>query len=174
MVHLTLDCSPLTTNRFQLRPGSDGIPASSGRSGRCFVRQRPAHVINIKIECLSHLRQVLPGLDVLPKCLGANSFDRWPAETDVGRHADGRLRIVMQPPAHSDVLGPLDSLDERFGDWCQQELIVRHGNEAKVRIKTCIPLHLKQELPARANEGTVMCEGIGGPVLITQAINNDA
>jgi hypothetical protein len=150
------------------------LPAASRRSGRCFVRQRPAHVINIKIECLSHLRQVLAGLDVLPKCLGANSFDRRPAEADVGRHAHRRLRVVMRTPTHRDVFGPLHPPDERFGDWRQQELIVRHGNEAKVRIKTRIPLHLKQQLPARANEGTVMRKGIGRPVLITQAINNDA
>jgi hypothetical protein len=35
-------------------------------------------------------------------------------------------------------------------------------------------LHLKQELSAWTNERAVVRQGIGRPVLITQAIKNDA
>jgi hypothetical protein len=58
--------------------------------------------------------------------------------------------IVVRPPTHRDVLGPLHPLDECLGRRRKQELIVRHGNKAKLGIETCILLNFETCLTWRA------------------------
>jgi hypothetical protein len=63
-----------------------GSPRGITPRGPTFCRQRPAHVINIKIQGLGHLCHVLAGLDVFPKCLSVDFVDRWLAEAYIRRH----------------------------------------------------------------------------------------
>jgi hypothetical protein len=78
------------------------------------------------------------------------------------------------PPTHRNVFSPFHSLDERLGRRCEWQLVICYSYEAKISVKSGLLLHLKQELSAWTNERAVVRQGIGRPVLITQAINNDA
>ena len=80
----------------------------------------------------------------------------------------------MWSPAHRYVFCPLHSLDERRCSRRQQELIVCYGDKAKVRVETSILLYLQQKLATGPHKRTVVGQGIGRAVSVTESIYDRA